>query len=86
MLYVTSEEAIAAYKVCPYAGHLTIFQADHTFSVPEGLGWREVAWGKFEVKHVAGGHVDLLKEPYVQDLAGILRDCIETAMKGTQSG
>ena len=84
MLYVTSVEAIAAYKVRPYAGHLTIFQADQTSSNQEGLGWKEVAWGGLAVKHVAGGHVDLLKEPYVQDLAGILRECIENAIKGTQ--
>lgn len=79
MLYVTSEEAKAAYQVRPYAGQLTIFQAMQSSSIQEGLGWKELALGGFEVKNIAGGHADLMKEPYVQGLALALKECIEKA-------
>lgn len=79
MLYVTSEEAKAAYQVGPFAGPVTLFQADGPSSTEEGLGWKEYSLGGLEIKHLAGTHSDLLKEPYVKGLAKNLRDCMEKA-------
>ena len=86
MLYVTSEEVKAAYTFCPYAGELTIFQTEKSYSSEEGLGWKGVAGGGFEVKAVPGKHSALFREPYIQEVAESLRVCIENAVKKIPQG
>ncbi len=86
MCFVTSEEVKAAYKVRPYTGPLTIFQVGQTSSGQKGLGWKEVAWGGLEVKNVAGGHGDLLNDPYAEGLAITLKDCLKKAQEDSKEG
>lgn len=83
MLYVTSEIAKAAYTIRPFSGPITIFQAKGSSPRQEGLGWQNYALGGLEIRHVAGKHMELIKEPYVQGLAENLRDGIENALKNT---
>jgi amino acid adenylation domain-containing protein len=79
MQFVVSEEVKARYHICPFAGPVTLFHANETSSMDEGLGWKGVAFGGLEIISVAGKHTDLVKEPYVQGLAKHLRECLERA-------
>jgi thioesterase domain-containing protein len=42
-------------------------------------GWRELATGKLEVVEIPGGHVSMLGEPQVAELAEQLKARLESA-------
>jgi thioesterase domain-containing protein len=39
-------------------------------------GWRSLARGDFEVRRVAGTHVEMMRPPLVEDIARQLREAI----------
>lgn len=61
----------------PYSGRITLFRAtetmkrvNHLFSyLDEQMGWGELALGGLDIYDIPGTHVNILLEPYVQELA-----------------
>jgi amino acid adenylation domain-containing protein len=74
--------AIEDYKARPYHGPITLFRAqesvfDTAQTIENGLGWRPVAGGEFEMQEVAGGHLSMLQRPYVTGLAQRLAKALD---------
>ena len=59
----------------------TLFWAstDLRASVDFVEGWRALAGGGIEVHEIPGSHLDIVKEPHVQELAKKLSGCLERA-------
>jgi amino acid adenylation domain-containing protein len=75
------EQAFAQYDVRPYPGELTVILAKRHlagFDLPLG-GWGEVAQGGIRSFSLPICPRGSLVEPYVRQLAGILRDCLDRA-------
>jgi thioesterase domain-containing protein len=82
--FIQIEDRIAAagrnYVPHPYPGKVTLFRAAQQ---PLGiypdptLGWQELA--ALQIHEVPGHHGSLVKEPFVSNLAEVLRHCIDTA-------
>jgi thioesterase domain-containing protein len=64
-----------------YDGHVTLFWAssDLRASVNFVEGWRALAGGGIDVHEIPGNHLDIVKEPHVQELAKKLSGCLEQA-------
>ena len=75
------------YQYTPYDGPMAVFKAgaDHFTAdlAAGGMGWAEVATGPLDVTVVEGGHISMLEEPHVADLAGALEHQIATALAST---
>ncbi|MCL2453511.1 MAG: condensation domain-containing protein, partial [Alphaproteobacteria bacterium] len=79
----------ASYEVKPYAGRVTLFMlaqrdgmSDSLFDpalgfISPSLGWESVAADGVERYGLLGGHVDILKEPFVRALGERLRQCLD---------
>ena len=74
--------ATGLYHPPGYAGRITLFRApalpllrpqDHD------MGWGRLAAGGVEIKIVRGDHNNLLKKPYVEDLAAMLKSSLQQA-------
>jgi thioesterase domain-containing protein len=78
-------QAASGLDLEPYPGRITVFKAgDDVFSAPlirHGMGWARVALGGIDVVTVPGGHLSMLQEPYVERLAGELRDALDRACR-----
>jgi amino acid adenylation domain-containing protein len=68
-----------AYVPKTYPGRVLLFKAAqpmrtvfHSFDPPE-VGWQKWAAGGVEVQEVSAGHIELLEEPHVRNVAAILR-------------
>jgi aspartate racemase len=70
--------AVRAYVPKIYDGHVTLFWAsqDLRASVDFVEGWRALAGGGIEVHEIPGSHLDIVKEPHVQELAKKLSECL----------
>ena len=74
------DNALHQYAPQPYGGKVTLFRA---VGQPRGahpdpfLGWREFAKGEIEVHVVPGHHGAVTAEPYVGQLAKIMKACLE---------
>jgi thioesterase domain-containing protein len=69
------------HPVKPYPGRLTLFRASETeVSNPnvDGIGWTRLAQGGLDVYIIHGTH-NIVKEPYVAELARMLKRSIELA-------
>ena len=84
MLYVSGEKARATYKVRHYAGQLMILRAERSPTIQKDLGWKDVVWGGVEVKQVSGTHGDLLLDPFVEEVAVALKECIDKTLEDLQ--
>ena len=76
------DEAHEQYDIKPYPGELTLFFAERHlagFNVPLG-GWQGVAEGGVRYYSLPCSSRGSLIEPYVRDLALILRKCIDRAV------
>ena len=77
----STELAISNYTPRPYPRKITIFKADDPFDSraagTNGLGWKSVAAGGFDIVKVKGGHVTMLYPPHVAGLAPHLQKCLE---------
>jgi amino acid adenylation domain-containing protein len=73
--------AVREYVPQIYSGHVTLFwaSADLRASVDFVEGWRALAGGGIEVHEIPGSHLDIVKEPHVQELAKKLNCCLGQA-------
>jgi len=64
-----------------FGGRVTLFWASRelrgSFDLVEG--WRVLAGGGMDVHEVAGSHLNIIKEPYVSELAVKLQNCLKLA-------
>lgn len=78
------EQAARNYVPQPYPGKVILFQALNRseFEVDAAdhqRGWKQLSTGGLEVHSIPGGHINILKEPYVSVLAQKLKVCLEQA-------
>jgi amino acid adenylation domain-containing protein len=80
------EEAVAQYDVRPYPGELTLFLAErHLAGFHDHLGgWGGVARGGVRLFSLPISPRGSLVEPYVGQLAAILRGCLDRAMEDSE--
>lgn len=80
------EQALIRYDVKPYPGALTIILAErHLAGFPRHLGgWGEVAQDGVQVFSLPISPRGSLVEPYVEQLATILRDCLDRAAENSE--
>ncbi|MFZ0799167.1 MAG: amino acid adenylation domain-containing protein [Terriglobales bacterium] len=80
------EEALAQYEVRPYPGELTLFLAErHLAGYHDRLGgWGEVAQGGVRLFSLPISPRGSLVEPYVGQLAAILRGCLDRAIEDSK--
>jgi amino acid adenylation domain-containing protein len=73
----------AEYAPQPYPGVVTLFwaSADRRASFDLVDGWRVLAEGGIEIHEISGSHLNLIKEPYVTELAQKLARCLKDAQK-----
>jgi len=73
--------AVREYVPHVYEGHVTLFWAssDLRASVDFVEGWRALAGGGIDVHEIPGTHLDIVKEPHVQELAKKLAGCLTKA-------
>lgn len=76
--------AVMNYVPKIYPGKVTLFWAieDLRGSYDVQEGWNFLALGGVETHNISGNHLDIVKEPYVQDLAAKLKQCIEKNLAG----
>ncbi|MCA9916753.1 MAG: SDR family NAD(P)-dependent oxidoreductase [Anaerolineales bacterium] len=70
------------YEPKPYAGKITLFRAHETEQFNPsgvGIGWEPFAAGGLEVKVIYGTH-NIVKEPYVVELARMLQNSMEDVL------
>jgi amino acid adenylation domain-containing protein len=82
------EEALAQYDVRPYPGELTVFLSERHlagFHEPSG-GWGEVAQGGVRLFPLPNSPRGSLVEPYVGQLADLLRGCLDRAIENSSAG
>jgi amino acid adenylation domain-containing protein len=73
--------AVREYAPQVYDGKVTLFwaSADLRTSIDLVEGWRALAGGGIEVHEIPGSHLDIIKEPHVQELAEKLGACLKRA-------
>ena len=73
--------AVRDYTPKVYDGKVTLFwaSADLRTSIDLVEGWRALAGGGIEVHEIPGSHLDIIKEPYVGELAKKLLSCLARA-------
>ena len=78
--------AVMNYVPKIYPGKVTLFWASEdlrgSYDVLEG--WNFLA-GAVETHNIPGNHLNIVKEPYVQELAAKLKDCIEKSQSSENS-
>lgn len=84
-LLVEHMRATYAYAPGPFAGAATVFTSDWTRDTfgadrPERatLGWNRLVRGPLDVRHCAGDHLGMLRDPHAQVLARQLRAAMES--------
>ena len=73
--------AVREYVPRVYDGKVTLFWASEDLRTSIDLveGWRVLAGGGIEVHEIPGSHLDIVKEPHVQDLASKLSSCLKSS-------
>jgi amino acid adenylation domain-containing protein len=74
--------ASANYQPPVYDGRVTLFRPEEWSLRSEedsSAGWSEWARGGLTVYDVPGGHITMLMEPHVKQVARVLNDCLERA-------
>lgn len=73
--------AALRYAPVPYHGRIVLFQTAETIRDIESRPgrWEQLAGGGLEIREIAGGHGDVLNEPFLQTFATQLSDCLEAA-------
>jgi len=81
------EQALTRYDVKPYPGEITLFIAQrHLAGYPNHQGgWGEVAQRGVRCFSLPIGPRASLVEPYVGQLAGLLRTCLDRAIQNSKS-
>lgn len=87
---VTEINSMAAHDFVPqvFDGRVTLFWAsdDLRASFDQVEGWRILAGGGIDVHEISGGHLNIIKEPYVAELADKLRNCLKRARQESTDG
>jgi len=80
------EKALAQYEVRPYPGELTLFLAEHHLAGYHDRlgGWGEVAQGGVRLLSLPISPRGSLVEPYVGQLATLLRGCLDRAIENSK--
>jgi thioesterase domain-containing protein/acyl carrier protein len=75
------DAALAQYDAKPYPGELTVFQTERRLAgfADRMSGWGSVAPGRVRLYTLPIGPKGSLVEPYVQQLAALLRSCLDQA-------
>ena len=79
--------AVMNYVPKIYPGQVTLFWASEdlrgSYDVQDG--WNYLAAGGVETHNIPGNHLNIVKEPYVRDLAAKLKSCIEKSQSNGRS-
>ena len=78
-------DLVNSYEIKPYPGRVTLFRASETeIGNPngEGIGWTPLAQGGLDV-HILHGTHNIVKEPYVAELARMLKVSIDKAIQSS---
>ena len=82
---VNEFNSMAAHEYVPriFEGQVTLFWASSDLRASFDLvaGWRVLAGGGIDMHEIAGSHLNLIKEPYVTELAMKLQACLEAAQR-----
>jgi amino acid adenylation domain-containing protein len=74
--------AVKEYVPRTYAGDLTLFLAkDMTADYDLHEGWRNLVHGEIETYEISGNHLDMIKQPHVNELAERLSACLRRAQE-----
>jgi thioesterase domain-containing protein/acyl carrier protein len=73
--------AVRGYRPPVFDGQVTLFWAsgDLRASIDPVTGWRLLAAKGVEVHEISGNHLNIIKEPYVTELAAKLHACLRRA-------
>ncbi len=69
--------ALRWYRPGPYPGRVDWFRTAATVAANPAEGWRRLATGGMEIHLLPGDHYSLLKAPYVESLAELLRKWLQ---------
>ncbi len=72
----TYGEATAAYRPGIFPGRISLIRTRQSPGAPD-MGWHGLAREGVEIRHVAGDHFSMIKEPHVKELALALREVID---------
>ena len=81
-LWKSHIDLVNDHELKPYPGRVTLFRASETeVSNPnrENVGWAALAQGGLDVHIIHGTH-NIVKEPYVAELARLLKTSIDKAV------
>lgn len=73
-------KAASRYQAQPYQGRVTLFRAAAgriLFYREPTLGWHRIALGGVEIHEVPCAHDNMIRRPWVEALADLLRGCLE---------
>jgi superfamily II DNA or RNA helicase len=76
----TAQFALAAYKPEAYPGKVVLFKASQREWYVDWdpmAAWKEFTCGELEIRTIAGEHNNLIKNPYVIELARQLKEVLE---------
>jgi amino acid adenylation domain-containing protein len=78
--------AACEYRPHIYGGPVTLFwaSADRRASFDLVDGWKILAPGGIDIHEISGSHLNLIKEPYVTELATKLKHCLQDAQQGSK--
>ena len=75
------EAAASAYRPEVYGGEVLLLLASdcapHVNFLPE---WQALVPGKLHIRYVGGHHSDLMKPPYVQNVADVISSYLESSV------
>ncbi|MBK7896372.1 MAG: amino acid adenylation domain-containing protein [Anaerolineaceae bacterium] len=75
------------YKPQPYDSDLVVLRRDEDWEgIPNDMGWGLLTTAQTHVYRIPGGHMDILQEPNVQDLARLLQKGLESSRKMLTNG
>jgi thioesterase domain-containing protein len=76
------EAAASAYRPETYGGEVLLLLASdcapHVNFLPE---WQALVPGKLHIRYVGGHHSDLMKPPYVQNIAAVIASYLESSVQ-----
>jgi thioesterase domain-containing protein len=80
--------AIRQYVPQVYPGAVTLFLASGDVTVAYDLeeGWQALATGGVEIHEIEGNHINIIKEPFVGQLAAKLSACIDEKSRQDSQG
>ena len=82
-------QAMRRYRPGPYEGRVVLFRvrAMSLFGAADPqMGWGKLARSGVSVKMIAGGHNNILEQPYVQSLAEKLSEELAATPQNNSSG